>query len=185
MSWSDRLSRFGLVFALVLPALGCLKPMYSGVEGVALQNELAAIAIDPIPERTGHYLGNELRFLLNGTGSEVKPKYRLQITLRERVQASLVDSSSQRASAGSIIIDADYKLVPLQGGTPIAKGVAFTFASAGSTKCTNSRPGFNRAWMAPTYHHSQPQQCLVVEQTHLKVLLPDRKKLLNQLPRPH
>ncbi len=129
MSWSDRLSRFGLVFALVLPALGCLKPMYSGVEGVALQNELAAIAIDPIPERTGHYLGNELRFLLNGTGSEVKPKYRLQITLRERVQASLVDSSSQRASAGSIIIDADYKLVPLQGGTPIAKGVAFTFAS--------------------------------------------------------
>jgi hypothetical protein len=38
--------------------------------------------------------------------------------------------------------------------------VAFTFASAGSTKCTNSRPGFNRAWMAPTCHHSQPQHTL-------------------------
>ena len=49
--------------------------------------------------------------------------------LRERVQASLVDSTSQRASAGSIVIDADYKLVPVAGGTPVATGVAFTFAS--------------------------------------------------------
>lgn len=129
MSWSDRLSRFGLVFALMLPVMGCFKPMYGGVEGAALQNELQAIAIDPIPERAGHYLANELRFLLNGTGSEVKPKYRLQITLRERVQASLVDSTSQRASAGSIIIDAAYKLIPVQGGAPVASGVAFTFAS--------------------------------------------------------
>jgi LPS-assembly lipoprotein len=129
MSWSNRLSRFGLVFATILPIMGCFKPMYGGVEGAALQNELQAIAIDPIPDRTGHYLANELRFLLNGTGSDVRPKYRLQITLRERVQASLVDSTSQRASAGSIIIDADYKLIPAQGGKPVAQGVAFTFAS--------------------------------------------------------
>lgn len=129
MSWSDRLSRFGLILAVVLPVMGCFKPMYGGVEGAALKNELQAIAIDPIPDRTGHYLANELRFLLNGTGSEVRPKYRLQITLRERVQASLVDSTSQSASAGSIIIDADYKLVTVQGGKPVTKGVAFTFAS--------------------------------------------------------
>jgi LPS-assembly lipoprotein len=129
MSWSNRLSRFGLIVTLILPIMGCFKPMYGGVTGTALQNELQAISIDPIPERTGHYLANELRFLFNGTGSEVKPKYRLQITLRERVQASLVDSASQRASAGSIIVDADYKLVPIQGGAPLAKGVAFTFAS--------------------------------------------------------
>ncbi len=109
--------------------MGCFKPLYGGVEGVALQNDLAAIAIDPIPERSGHYLANELRFLLNGTGSEVKPKYRLQIVLRERVQVSLVDSTSQRASAGSIVIDADYKLLPIGGGAPVASGVAFTFAS--------------------------------------------------------
>ena len=129
MSWSDRLSRFGLILAVVLPVMGCFKPMYGGVEGAALKNELQAIAIDPIPDRTGHYLANELRFLLNGTGSEVRPKYRLQITLRERVQASLVDSTSQSASAGSIIIDADYKLITVQGGKPVTKGVAFTFAS--------------------------------------------------------
>ena len=129
MSWSDRLSRFGLVIALILPVMGCFKPLYGGIDGAGLQNELQAIAIDPIPERAGHYLTNELRFLLNGTGSQVQPKYRLQITLRERVQASLVDSTSQRASAGSIIIDADYRLIRTQDGKPVAQGVAFTFAS--------------------------------------------------------
>lgn len=129
MSWFDRLSRFGIICAITLPIMGCFKPLYGGLDGAALQDDLAAITIDPIPERTGHYLANELRFLLNGTGSEVKPKYRLQIGIRERVQASLIDTTSQRASAGSIVIDADYKLVPIGGGAPIASGVAFTFAS--------------------------------------------------------
>ena len=103
--------------------------MYGGPDGAALQNDLQAIAIDPIPERAGHYLANELHFLLNGTGSEVAPKYRLQIVLRERIQASLVDTVTQRATAGSIVIDADYKLLPYSGGAPVTSGVAFTFAS--------------------------------------------------------
>ena len=33
--------------------------------------QLAAIKVEPIPERVGHYLGNELIFAFNGTGSEV------------------------------------------------------------------------------------------------------------------
>lgn len=121
--------RASLAAMTCLILAGCLKPMYGGPEGAALQNDLQAIAIDPIPERAGHYLANELHFLLNGTGSEVPPKYRLQITLRERLQASLVDSVTQRATAGSIVIDADYKLLPIGGGAPITTGVAFTFAS--------------------------------------------------------
>lgn len=121
--------RVSLAVTACLILSGCFKPMYGGPEGAALQNDLQAIAIDPIPERAGHYLANELHFLLNGTGSEVPPKYRLQIGLRERLQASLVDSLTQRATAGSIVIDADYKLFPIAGGPPITSGVAFTFAS--------------------------------------------------------
>lgn len=128
-SFNMRSLRFLSVTIGGLALSGCLKPMYGGLEGAALRSELQAIAIDPIPERAGHYLGNQLRFMLNGTGSEVPPKYRLQVTLRERIQASLVDSVTQRATAGSIIIDADYKLVPVGGGAPITSGVAFTFAS--------------------------------------------------------
>ena len=121
--------RAALAVTASLVLSGCLKPMYGGPDGAALQNDLQAIAIDPIPERAGHYLANELHFLLNGTGSEVAPKYRLQIVLRERIQASLVDSVTQRATAGSIVIDADYKLLPYGGGAPVTSGVAFTFAS--------------------------------------------------------
>jgi LPS-assembly lipoprotein len=121
--------RAALAVTTCLFLSGCFKPMYGGPEGAALQNDLQAIAIAPIAERAGHYLGNELRFLLNGTGSEVPPKYRLQIVLRERIQASLVDSVTQRATAGSIVIDADYKLMPIGGGAPITSGVAFTFAT--------------------------------------------------------
>ena len=121
--------RAAILVMTSLTLSACLKPMYGGLEGAALQNDLQAIAIDPIPERAGHYLANELRFLLNGTGSEVTPKYRLQIVLRERIQASLVDSVTQRATAGAIVMDADYKLIPVNGGTPVASGVAFTFAS--------------------------------------------------------
>lgn len=121
--------RAAVAISTCLVLAGCLKPMYGGPEGAALQSDLQAIAIDPIPERAGHYLANELHFLLNGTGSDVPPKYRLQIVLRERIQASLVDSVTQRATASSIVIDADYKLVPVGGGAPITSGVAFTFAS--------------------------------------------------------
>ena len=121
--------RAAILVMTSLTLSACLKPMYGGLEGAALQNDLQAIAIDPIPERAGHYLANELRFLLNGTGSEVTPKYRLQIVLRERIQASLVDSVTQRATAGAIVMDADYKLIPVNGGAPVASGVAFTFAS--------------------------------------------------------
>ena len=130
MSWFERRpTRFIIAAATTLIVSGCLKPMYGGVEGQALRSDLAAIAIEPIPERVGHYLANDLRFSLNGTGSQVTPKYRLFVQIRERVQTPLVDTISGRATAGSVVIDADYKLLPEGGGAPVTQGVAFTFAS--------------------------------------------------------
>ena len=129
LSSDRRPSRLILALACALGGSGCIKPMYGGVEGAALRSELSAIAIDPIPDRVGHYLANELRFALNGTGSQVPPKYKLVIQIRERVQTPLVDTISGRATAGSVVVDADYKLVPIAGGQPVTQGVAFTFAS--------------------------------------------------------
>lgn len=129
LSSDRRPSRLILAFACAFGVSGCIKPMYGGVEGAALRSELSAIAIEPIPDRVGHYLANELRFALNGTGSQVPPKYKLVIQVRERVQTPLVDTISGRATAGSVVVDADYKLVPIAGGQPVTQGVAFTFAS--------------------------------------------------------
>ncbi|MDB5597762.1 MAG: uncharacterized protein JWM36_4723 [Hyphomicrobiales bacterium] len=108
---------------------GCVQPMYGGLEGAALRSQLSAIAIEPIPDRIGHYLANELSFSLNGTGSSVTPKYRLYIAIRETVQTPLIDTISGRATAGSVVVDADYRLLPAEGGAPVTEGVAFTVAS--------------------------------------------------------
>ena len=131
MSLHDRIVRYGrgLVVA-TLPFLGgCFQPMYGGVQGSALRDDLQAIAIDPIPDRIGHYLADELIFAFNGTGSTVTPKYRLSVAIHERVDTPLVDTVSGRATAANVLVDADYKLTPVGGGEPVTSGTAFMTAS--------------------------------------------------------
>ncbi|MEA2840710.1 MAG: LPS-assembly lipoprotein [Methylobacteriaceae bacterium] len=133
MSWRERqgLQLFkGLALALPLVLGGCFQPLYGPLAGGgSLESELQAIAVNPIPERIGHYLENELAFALNGTGSTVVPKYRLTVALRERVQTPVIDTVSARATAATVIVDADYILTPVAGGEAITKGTAFSIAS--------------------------------------------------------
>jgi LPS-assembly lipoprotein len=133
MWWRDRraLQIFrGTALALPLALGGCFQPLYGPLAGGGLlESELQAIAVNPIPERTGHYLENELAFAFNGTGSTVVPKYRLTVTLRERVQTPVIDTVSARATAATVIVDADYTLSPAGGGEPITKGTAFSVAT--------------------------------------------------------
>jgi LPS-assembly lipoprotein len=120
----------GTALALPLALGGCFQPLYGPLAGGgSLESELQAIAVNPIPERTGHYLENELAFAFNGTGSTVVPKYRLTVTLRERVQTPVIDTVSARATAATVIVDADYTLSPAGGGEPITKGTAFSVAT--------------------------------------------------------
>jgi LPS-assembly lipoprotein len=134
MSSFDRLKvRFTLPLriAVVCAAAGflggCFQPMYGGVGGAQLVDDLQAIKIDPIPDRLGHYLANELTFNLNGTGSSPAPRYKLVITARERVTTPLVDTVTARATAGTVLVDAEYKLYRLpytEGDRPIVEDVA-------------------------------------------------------------
>jgi LPS-assembly lipoprotein len=134
MSWFDslRIARpaqivASLGFSVLLS--GCFQPMYGGIAGGHLRDELAAIKVEPIPDRVGHYLGNELIFAFNGSGSEVPPKYKLTISIRERVQTPLVDTLSGRATAGTVVIDAIYKVTSLADSHVVTEGTAFTAAS--------------------------------------------------------
>ncbi|MBV8848405.1 MAG: hypothetical protein JOZ16_02340 [Methylobacteriaceae bacterium] len=134
MSWRKRQTA-GIfrALALLLPLAlgGCFQPLYGPLaNGGSLESELQAIAVNPIvPDRIGHYLENELAFAFNGTGSTVPAKYRLTVTLRERVQTPIIDTVSARATAATVIVDADYVLIPVAGGEPITKGTAFSVAS--------------------------------------------------------
>lgn len=132
MSWSDRFKRTRGLFAVVSCAAmlaGCFQPMYGGVSGQALVSDMRAIKVEPIPERIGHYLGNELNFALNGTGAAISPKYRLLVSVRQRVQSPLIDTVSGRATSGVVVVDAEYRLVPVGGDIPVVSGVAFATAS--------------------------------------------------------
>ena len=124
MWWCERpgrTARMAAVFAAALPLAGCFTPLYGSLNG-QLGSELQAIAVDPIPDRFGHYLNDELKTDLNGTGSSPTPKYHLAVITKERVQSALVDIVTKRASAGTVVIDADYVLTPVGGDRPITAG---------------------------------------------------------------
>lgn len=117
----------------ILPALllaGCLHPLYGTMaDGGAVAEEMKAIEVEPVPARLGHYLGDALIFALNGTGSHVPAKYKLIVTPHEGVQTPLIDTVTGLASAATVIVTANYVLVPLDGGAPITQGTAFVAAS--------------------------------------------------------
>src|SRR5271157_3861947 len=100
---SRRTSGKVFVFALAFALSGC-QPLYGpGIGGDSVAAEMQAIKIEPIPERLGHYVENELIFALNGTGSSPTPKYRLIVTLRERLATPVVNTFTGHAEAGDVM----------------------------------------------------------------------------------
>jgi len=133
-SFDKALGGFGAIFALcaALPLAGCIEPLYGvngGLDSSPLASELQSIEVDEIPGRVGHYVRNELIFGFNGTGSTVQPRYRLSVTLRERVQTPILDTVTGRATSATVIVDADYRLVTWPQKVEVTKGSAFNIAS--------------------------------------------------------
>ena len=108
---------------------GCFQPMYGSVGGKDLARELASIVVNPVPDRIGYYLTNELTFAFVGGGAPSAQKYRLNVVLRERIQTPLVDTISGRATSATISVDADYRLVESISSTVVASGTAFVTES--------------------------------------------------------
>jgi LPS-assembly lipoprotein len=118
--------------AATLSALGgCIQPLYGpNVAGGSLSTEMQAIRVEPIGDRLGHYVENELIFDLNGTGSSPAPKYRLVVILHERSATPAVNTFYGQAEAGDINVDADYRLYKLAGGDqPITSGSVTQFVT--------------------------------------------------------
>lgn len=119
-----------LVAVAALALSGCIQPLYGPIgAGAPLASELQAIAVDPIPDRLGHYVRNELIFALNGTGSDTPPRYRLAVALKERVQTPILDTVTSRATSATVLVDAEYKLTSIVDEREITSGVAFGVAS--------------------------------------------------------
>lgn len=129
MLWFNFTTRRLLPLGLCLLSSGCFQPLYAPSTGRNLRTELASIYVAPIPDRLGHYLETALKFALDGGAPEIAPKYKLTISVRERVQTPLIDTISGRASAATVMIDADYNLKRISDGESIGSGIAFTAAT--------------------------------------------------------
>jgi LPS-assembly lipoprotein len=130
-SFEPRRVRTALAAALAILLSACtVRPLYGPLGTDApLAAELQAVAVDPIPDRLGHYVRNELIFALNGTGSQVPPRYRLAVALKERVQTPILDTVTGRATSATVIVDAEYRLVSLADEQVLTSGVATGVAS--------------------------------------------------------
>lgn len=121
--------RLGLTLVCVSATAGCFQPMLGGPLGSTIVEELRAIKVEPINDRIGHYLSNELSFALNGSGSEGSDKYRLVVTLSQKVQTPVIDTVSGRASAASVLVDAEYRLLESGSNRQVSTGSAFAVTS--------------------------------------------------------
>ena len=125
--------------AAILPAVagaalalaGCdgvgLHPLYMS-RGGNLQPILETIAVDPVPDRFGHYLTDKLVTDLNGTGASVPPRYHLILVPRLGTQAPLINTVLSVATAATVTATVDYRLVPVGGGAPVAQGTVTSAA---------------------------------------------------------
>ena len=114
MWWSDR-ARGLAALALALSLGGCFQPLYSEAAHPGLVADLQAIEVAPIKDRIGHYLGDDLISSLNGTGSTPTPKYRLNVTVTQKIQTPTVESQVNAANAATVIGTAKFSLVQLEG----------------------------------------------------------------------
>ena len=107
---------------------GCFQPLYGEAAHPGLTADLRAIAVEPIKDRIGHYLGNDLIANLNGSGATPEPKYRLTVTTSVGSATPTVTSQIQVANAATVTGTANYTLTPAGGGDAIVTGSATAVA---------------------------------------------------------
>lgn len=127
--WAARMRGLSLGILIAVGLGGCVEPLYGPrLGGGSVADEMRAIKVEPIPDRIGHYLTNDLIFALNGTGSTPTSKYRLVVTVRERLSTPIYSSVTGVAQAGDVNVDADYKLYKIAGDSkPVTTGIVSQF----------------------------------------------------------
>jgi LPS-assembly lipoprotein len=117
--------RLGAALILAGPLAACFQPVYAPSAGFDRRAALQAVQVEPVRGRLGHYMTEELRFLLNGTGEPMAPRYRLVVDFATAAQTPLIDTVTGRASANSLYTRADYKVLPIGASSqtkPLAQG---------------------------------------------------------------
>jgi len=112
--------RFCAVLGL-LPLSACgFHPLYgSSATGMGIAGTLSVIYVEPIPDRVGYQLRNDLLDLFNATGRADDAAYRLKLTLNEEEQAVALQTNTN-ITRYNYTLKAHYELIP-KGSTDVAK----------------------------------------------------------------
>jgi LPS-assembly lipoprotein len=128
MSWSRSLPVLAAL-ALSGALAGCFQPLYSESAHPGLVEDLRAIEVEPIKDRIGHYLGDNLITELNGTGQTPPPKYRLTVTVSTASSTPTVNALTNVATSATMTAEAHFTLNRVEGGAQVLTGVASANAS--------------------------------------------------------
>ncbi|HZS83127.1 MAG TPA: LPS assembly lipoprotein LptE [Stellaceae bacterium] len=114
--------------AALLAACGALAacgfhPLYGEGPAHEFNRDLAAIRVDPIPERIGQLTANSLRDSFNPTGARVEYRYRLRVVLQSQVSDFALRQDGT-ASRQLYNVSAAYHLADLAKGSDVFTGVA-------------------------------------------------------------
>ncbi len=109
---------------------GGFRPMYgaAGVGGTSASEKLAQVDISTIPGRVGQQVRNEFIYQATGGGARPQPVYRLEVAIRERVTATLVDNVGD-SRAQIYNLDASFKLVRIADSQVVMEGVSYSRAA--------------------------------------------------------
>ncbi|MCG8511485.1 MAG: LPS assembly lipoprotein LptE [Rhodospirillales bacterium] len=93
-----------------LIAGGCgYQPLYGGGKNSPASREMAFVRVEPIADRIGQQLRNELLDLLTPLGQPSTPKYALEVTLSES-KSELAVKKSEVATRANLSLRASYTL---------------------------------------------------------------------------
>ena len=120
--WWSRGSAAGLVLLLA----GCgFQPLYGQRQDATAAERLAAIRIEPLPDRSGQILYNHLSNGLTPLGRPSSPDYVLGVDLQEDAE-ELAFRSDETATRVNLTLTASFALTPAAGKDPVFQGVSRT-----------------------------------------------------------
>ncbi len=138
MSSFKRLRALALASLAALAVGGCFQPLYAPTVagGVTVADQLASVEVAPLKElpgqeRAAHYLTQELKYLVDGGAPVAAPKrYVLTVSITQSLQSAIVDTTTGRATAATLVGTVNYVLKPVGADE---KAPALTSGSAVSS----------------------------------------------------
>jgi LPS-assembly lipoprotein len=117
--------RIALALAATVLLAGCgFHPMYGGGSDDAVADAaLAGIRVEPIPNRIGQLVANELRDSFNPRGAAVPARYNLKVIV-SAANSDLAIRTDGTASRELYVATANFSLLPIDGHGPGLGGSA-------------------------------------------------------------